>query len=236
MVSAAEGDFSRLADGRRNVLGHAELRGGLVVCGHNERTARRRVRRCDHDPYRILRPADEVPVVLEGPARLHRVWGLPVDVGLPGHGEAGGTCGHVGRRDGEDLAVVGIRHFLALRGLVLLEIRRIRVVGFPRESGDHDCVEIRGAIPAPGRRQRIANPGIQRVDRRRANLDDDMRNHVVLRLRVVVREHELALRTAHRPGRLVHHVAECQHLRDRRIVVEPVHDVRYAPGLHPPLA
>ena len=228
-VPAAERDFARLLiHGRRNVLGHAEHGRNRVVGRHQERASGRRVRRGDHDADRIRRPADEVPVVLEVPARLHRVGGLPVDVGLPRHGDAIRAGGHVRRRDGEDLAVVRIRHLLAFRCGVLLEVRRIRVGGILRKPGGHDGVEVRGAVPATGRLQRVADFGVHRVDRRRAHLHYDVRDHVVLRLRVVVGEHELPLRTFHGPGRLVYRVAERQHLGHRRIVVEAVHDVRHA--------
>ena len=60
---------------------------------------------------------------------------------------------------------------------------------------------------------------------------------MVLRLRVVVREHELPLRTScDRPALLVDRVAERQHLRTGRIEVETIDDVGHALRRFPELA
>ena len=184
------------------------------------------------DAQGLLRPADEIIVVLEVPLRLHRVFRLPEDFRLPGHGHAGRTRRHVRRRDGEHLAVVGVCQFLPLRGLVLLKIGRMGVVGLAIKSGSGDRVELVVRVSAAGRLQAVADLGVERRHVRRADLDDDVRDHVVFRLGVVVGEHELALRTFYRARLLVHVVAHGKHLRVRRIVVDTVNHVGHALRFH----
>ena len=196
-----------------------------VVCGHVHGAARRRTARRHDDAQGIHRPADEIIVVLEVPLRPHRVFRLPEDFRFPRHGHAGRTRRHVRRRDGEHLAVVRVGQFLALFGLVLIEIRRIGVVGLALKPGGGDRIELVVRIATAGRLQAVADLGVERGDVRRADLHDDVRNHVVFRLRVVVGEHELALRTVDRARLLVHVVTHRQKLRVRRIVVDAVNDV-----------
>ena len=208
-----------------DVRRHAEAGRHHVVRGNDDGTSVRRARRRDHDAQGVLRPADEIVVVLEIPLRLHRVFSLPEDFRLPRHGHAGRTCRDVGGHDREELAVVGVGQLLALGGLVLLEIRRVGVVGVGRKPGGGNRIELAVRVAAAGGLQAVPDFGVERRHVRRADLHDDVRDHVVLRLRVVVGEHELPLRTLYRARLRVHAVAHGQKLRLRRVVVEAVDDV-----------
>ena len=225
-MAALEGQLAAIGViGRGNVRRHVEAGRHHVVRGNDDGASRRRPRRRDHDAQGVLRPADEVVVVLEVPLRLHRVFSLPEDFRLPRHGHAGRTCRDVGGHDREELAVVGIGQLLALGGLVLLKIRRVGVVGVGRKPGGDDRIELVVRVAAAGGLQTVPDLGVERRHGRRTDLHDDVRDHVVLRLGIVVGEHELPLRTVYRARLRVHPVAHGQKLRLRRVVVEAVNDV-----------
>ena len=225
-MPALEGKFPRVGVvGGRDVRRQPEAGRRHVVRRQGDGAARRRACRRHDDAKRFLRPADEIPVVLEGPLRLHRVFRLPEDVGLPRHGHAGCARRDVRRRDGEHLVVVRIGQLLALGGGILLQIRRIGVVVLARGAGGDDRVEPLRAEAAPGGLQALADLGVQRRHVRRTDLHDDVRDHVVLRLGVVVGQHELPLRAVDRARLLVRAVADGEHLRRGRVVVDAVDDV-----------
>ena len=225
-VAALEVEFALVGvEGGRDVRRHSEAGRRHVVRRHDDGAARRRPLGRDHDAQGIGRPADEIPVVLEVPLRLHRVFRLPEDVGLPRHGHAGGARRDVRRRDGEDLVVVRVGQLLAAGGGILLQIRRVGVVVLARGAGRDDRVETLRAEAAAGGPQALADLGVERRHVRRADLHDDVRDHVVLRLGVVVGQHELPLRAVDRARLLVHAVADGEHLRRGRIVVDAVDDV-----------
>ena len=230
---AAVAAFQRQCSGggivRPHVHWHLESgRARRVVRRHGHRASRLRARRRHHDPQRILRPADEIPVVLEVPLGLHRVFRLPEDVRLLWHRHPRLARRHVGGRDREHLAVVGIYRFFAFSRIVLLEIRRIGVVGIALKSrGRHHEKLLRAEAAACGL-EIVAYLGVERIDVGRADLHDDVGHHVVLRLGVVVGKHELPLRTFHRARLFVHPVSNRQDLSLRRIVVDAVDDVGHA--------
>ena len=121
--------------------------------------------------------------------------------------------------------MVGIGQLLALGGLVLLEIRRVGVVGVGRKPCGDDRIELVVRVAAAGGLQTVPDLGVERRHGRRTDLHDDVRDHVVLRLGIVVGEYELPLRTVYRARLRVHPVAHGQKLRLRRVVVEAVNDV-----------
>ena len=127
------------------------------------------------EPVGVVRPGDEVPVVLERPHHAHRVGRLPVDVDLPRHRHVQGAARRlVGRRDCVDLAVVFVREFLALRRGELLDVGRVGVVA----AGDFgafvdDALEV-GDVPAASDRTQLgADRRLERVHGRRRDLDDN---------------------------------------------------------------
>ena len=166
--------------------------------------------------------------MLEVPLGLHRVFRLPEDVRLLWHRHPRLARRHVGGRDREHLAVVGIYRFFAFSRIVLLEIRRIGVVGIALKSRSRHNEKLLRAEAAACGLEIVAYLGVERIDVGRADFHDDVGHHVVLRLGVVVCKHELSLRTLHRARLFVHPVAHRQELRLRRIVVDAVDDVGHA--------
>ena len=197
-----------------------------VVRGDRHREAGARGVVGDDEAVRVRRPRDEIPVVLERPHDAHRVGRLPVDVGLPRHRHVQRAARRlVGRRDGVDLAVELAGELLAARRGELLQVGRVGVVGVDLDAVVGDALEV-GDVPAAadGTQLRADRHG-ERVHGGRRDLDDDGGHEAVFRLRVVVAEDELPLRTVDLARGLVHEVARGEHVRRGGVVVEAPDDV-----------